>query len=99
MEGKQKPLVVNVSFSLRIVFDVATFALMLIHAILTLWGPAAFTTGNALSSFLDGLIAGAGWIGLVLGSIGGLALLTKRSATGSGEIILPYQITSISVSF
>lgn len=56
----------------------ATFALMLIHAILTLWGPAAFTTGNALSSLLDGLIAGAGWIGLVLGSIGGLALLTKR---------------------
>lgn len=57
----------------------ATFALTIIHAVLTLWGPAVFAAGGKLQLFLSGLIAGVGWPGLVLGIFGNLALFTRRA--------------------
>jgi len=57
----------------------ATFTLTILHAVLTLAGPAAFAAGSMPRFFLDGLIAGAGWFGLILGIFGNLALLTKRA--------------------
>ncbi|MEE9912270.1 MAG: hypothetical protein K4571_11175 [Deltaproteobacteria bacterium] len=57
----------------------ATFVLIIVHAVLTLSGSAAFSAGGTLRFFLDGLIVCAGWPGLILGSIGCLALLAKRT--------------------
>ena len=53
---------------------IATFGLLLLHAVLTLWGvvPAAGNTP------LENLIAVAGWGGLVLGNAGCLGLLYRR---------------------
>ncbi len=57
---------------------IATFGGLLFHAAFSLWG-APVSAGDGLSrSLLDGFIVVTGWSGLVLGSLGGLALMAKR---------------------
>jgi nitrate reductase gamma subunit len=56
----------------------ATFGFMLLNAVLILWTPAFFAAGSSWRFFLDGLIAASGWIGMIMGTVGSLALLYKR---------------------
>ncbi len=57
---------------------IATFGGLLLHASLTLWGSPVYAGGGLLRSLLDGYVVAAGWLGLILGCLGGLALMTKR---------------------
>ncbi|MBE0558360.1 MAG: respiratory nitrate reductase subunit gamma, partial [Proteobacteria bacterium] len=57
---------------------VATFGLLLLHALVILGSDYPAAPGGAVASLLGGLIAGTAWTGLILGSIGSLGLLYKR---------------------
>ena len=57
---------------------VAALGLLLLNACFALLGFSASADGSVWRSLLDCFIVAAGWIGLILGSAGGLALLAKR---------------------
>jgi nitrate reductase gamma subunit len=69
---------VSFPFHFGLYLMIATFALALLHAGLTLRGAAAFAAGSGLRALLDGLIVILGWGGLLLGTIGSLGLLYRR---------------------
>lgn len=71
---------VSFPFHFGLYLMIATFVLLLIHALLTLFGCAAFASGGAFRTLVDVLIVAAGWCGLVLGNIGCIGLLCKRWA-------------------
>lgn len=69
---------VSFPFHFGLYLMIATFVLLMVHAGFTLSGATVFAAGSALRTFLDGLIAIMGWMGLILGNIGSLGLLYKR---------------------
>ena len=71
---------VSFPFHFGLYLMIATFALMVLHSVLILWGKDAFVAGGAARSLLDSLIVLAGWIGLVLGVIGSAGTFCRRLA-------------------
>ena len=69
---------VSFPFHLGLYLMLATFVLLLLNAVLTLWNPAAFAEGSALRVGLGGLMVACGWIGLAAGVTGSLGLLYRR---------------------
>ncbi len=69
---------VSFPFHFGMYLMIATFGLLLLHAVITLGGFPAFTAGNADEALLSGLIAATGWSGLIMGNIGSLGILYKR---------------------
>jgi len=60
---------VSFPFHFGLYLMIATFALLVVHAGFTLWGGTVFAEGSALRALLKGLIAVAGWGGLILGNV------------------------------
>ncbi len=71
---------VSFPFHFGLYLMIATFGLLLLHALLTLWGMTALPRAASSRSLLDGLIVLTGWTGLILGNIGSLGLLYRRMA-------------------
>jgi nitrate reductase gamma subunit len=71
---------VSFPFHFGLYLMIATFGLLVLHALLVLWGGDAFPAGGAASSLLEGAIVLAGWTGLILGVIGSLGVLCRRLA-------------------
>ena len=69
---------VSFPFHLGLYLVLATFALFLISAGLTVWGPSIFAEGSVLKTALGGLAFICGWIGLAAGFFGSLGLLFTR---------------------
>ena len=69
---------VSFPFHFGLYLMIATFGLLLVNALVTLWSDYPAAPGGTIRSLLDGLVVGAGWTGLILGNIGSLGLLTKR---------------------
>jgi nitrate reductase gamma subunit len=69
---------VSFPFHFGLYLMVATFGLLLLHALLIIWGCTAFASGGAFRTLMDGLIAVAGWCGLIAGNIGSIGILYKR---------------------
>jgi nitrate reductase gamma subunit len=70
---------VSFPFHFGLYLMIAVFGLMVLQALLVLWGVAA-SIGGAIGSLLNGLIVFVGWIGLVLGVIGSVGMLCRRIA-------------------
>ncbi|PKN68797.1 MAG: hypothetical protein CVU54_13065 [Deltaproteobacteria bacterium HGW-Deltaproteobacteria-12] len=68
------------SFHAGLYLMLITFGLLVLHAVLLLWLPSIYIEGSSGRFFLGGLIAASAWIGLVVGTIGSLALINKRVA-------------------
>jgi len=68
---------VSFPFHLGLYLMMACFALLLLHACLTVWGGAVFAA-SMLNALLSGLISVVGWIGMIAGTIGSLGMLYKR---------------------
>jgi nitrate reductase gamma subunit len=71
---------VSFPFHFGLYLMIATFALLVLHALLVLWGGDAGQAGGAIRTLLNGLIVSVGWIGLVLGVIGSVGTLCRRLA-------------------
>ncbi|MCX5824979.1 MAG: respiratory nitrate reductase subunit gamma [Deltaproteobacteria bacterium] len=71
---------VSFPFHFGLYLMIATFGLLVLHALLVLWGEDGLPAGGAARSLLDGLIVLAGWTGLILGNIGSLGVLYRRLA-------------------
>lgn len=71
---------VSFPFHFGLYLILATFGLLMVHALVTLWSDDTAVSGGAVKSLLDSLIVILGWTGLILGSIGSLGLLYKRLA-------------------
>ena len=69
---------VSFPFHFALYLMIATFGLLLVHALVTLWNDYPAASRGIVKSLLDGLIFITGWTGLILGNIGGLGLLYKR---------------------
>jgi len=69
---------VSFPFHFGLYLMIATFGLLLVHALVTLWNDYPTASGGAIKSLLDILIVVTGWTGLILGNIGSLGLLYKR---------------------
>ena len=69
---------VSFPFHFGLYLMIATFGLLLVHALVTLWSDYPAASGGTIKSLLDGLIVVTGWTGLILGNIGSLGLLYKR---------------------
>jgi nitrate reductase gamma subunit len=69
---------VSFPFHFGLYLMIATFSLLLLHALLTLCSCAAFISCDACGTLLDGLITVTGWCGLIMGNIGSIGLLYKR---------------------
>jgi nitrate reductase gamma subunit len=65
-------------FHLGLYLMLATFVLLLISAVFTLWDFDAFAEGGVFRTIVDGLVVTAGWMGLIAGVLGSLGLLYKR---------------------
>ena len=65
-------------FHLGLYLMIATFGLLVVHALVILWSDDPAASDGITKSLLAGLIVGTGWTGLVLGNIGSAGLLTKR---------------------
>ncbi len=65
---------VSFPFHFGLYLMIATFSLMLVHAVLTLGGAA----GSAWGSLVAWLYSLTGWTGLILGTTGSLGLLFRR---------------------
>jgi nitrate reductase gamma subunit len=68
---------VSFPFHFGLYLIIATFGLLLVHA-LVLWTAEPAGAGGAIKSLLDGPIVLTGWAGPILGIIGSLGLLYKR---------------------
>lgn len=71
---------VSFPFHFGMYLMIATFALLILHACLSLWASSVVAPGATAGMVLNGLIIAVGWIGLILGNIGWLGVLTKRLA-------------------
>lgn len=69
---------VSFPFHLGLYLMMATFALLVIYAALTVSGSRVFAEGGIFRILTGGLTAACGWIGLVAGVIGSLGLLYQR---------------------
>ena len=68
---------VSFPFHFGLYLMIATFVLLLKHAVFTL-GSTAFVTGSTLRTLMDSLIVFLGWGGLILGIIGSVGLIYRR---------------------
>ena len=71
---------VSFPFHFGLYLMIATFALLVLHALLVLWGGDAGQAGGAARSLLDGATVLAGWTGLILGVIGSVGTFCRRLA-------------------
>lgn len=69
---------VSFPFHFGLYLMIATFALLVLHALLVLWGGGTFPADGTIRTLLDDLITVVGWTGLILGIIGSLGLLYRR---------------------
>jgi len=69
---------VSFPFHFGLYLMIATFGLLLLHALVILRSDDPAASSGIVQSLLDGLIVITGWTGLILGSIGGLGLLYRR---------------------
>jgi nitrate reductase gamma subunit len=69
---------ISFPFHFGLYLMIATFGLLLVHALVTLWNDYPAASGGAIQSLLNGLIVVTGWTGLILGNIGSLGVLYKR---------------------
>lgn len=69
---------VSFPFHFGLYLMIATFGLLLVNALLTLWKGPGFASSGTVKTILDSLIILTGWTGLILGNIGSLGLLRKR---------------------
>ncbi len=71
---------ISFPFHLGLYLMTAAALLLLLYAILTLWGGAVFATGGIVKTIMDGLISVIVWLGLIAGLIGCLGMFYKRLA-------------------
>ncbi len=71
---------VSFPFHFGMYLMIATFGLLLLHAVISLGGFPTFTAGGTAATLLSVLIATTGWSGLILGNIGSMGTLYKRLA-------------------
>jgi nitrate reductase gamma subunit len=71
---------VSFPFHFGLYLMIATFGLLLLHAVLTLWGSPVFAEGSSARSLLSGLIVCTGWTGLILGNMGSIGTFCRRLA-------------------
>jgi nitrate reductase gamma subunit len=71
---------VSFPFHFGLYLIIATFGLLLVHALAVLWNDSVASSSGAMRSLQSGLIVLTGWTGLILGNIGSLGLLYKRWA-------------------
>jgi len=69
---------VSFPFHFGLYLMIATFGLLLVNSLLTLWKGPVFASGGNVKTILDSLIVLTGWSGLILGNVGSLGLLYKR---------------------
>jgi nitrate reductase gamma subunit len=69
---------VSFPFHFGLYLMIATFGLLVVHALVILGSDYPAAPGGTIESLLDGLIVLTGWTGLVLGNIGSLGLLSRR---------------------
>lgn len=69
---------VSFPFHFGLYLMIAVFGFMVLNALL-LWGEVA-PAGSTIQTILNGLIVFLGWVGLVLGVIGGVGMLCRRIA-------------------
>lgn len=71
---------VSFPFHFGLYLMIATFGLMVFHALLVLWGGNTVPVGGVIRTLLNGLIVFMGWTGLVLGVIGSVGTFCRRIA-------------------
>jgi nitrate reductase gamma subunit len=69
---------VSFPFHFGLYLMIATFGLLVLHALFTLREVSAFATGSAMRTLLEAIIVSTGWAGLILGNVGSLGLLYRR---------------------
>jgi nitrate reductase gamma subunit len=69
---------VSFPFHFGLYLMIVTFGLLVLHALLVLWGVTAFAAGSAIKTLLDGLTVFTGWAGMILGNVGSLGLFCRR---------------------
>jgi nitrate reductase gamma subunit len=71
---------VSFPFHFGLYLMIATFVLLVLHALLVLWAGSAAPAGGAIRVFVNGLIVLAGWTGVILGTMGSVGTLCRRLA-------------------
>ncbi len=71
---------VSFPFHFGLYLMIVTFSLMVLHALVILWGGNTVLAGGAIGTLLNGLIVFMGWTGLVLGVIGSVGTFCRRIA-------------------
>jgi len=71
---------VSFPFHFGLYLMIATFALLILHALLVLGGGEAYVAGGVIGALLGGLIVFMGWTGLILGVVGSFGTLFRRLA-------------------
>ena len=69
---------ISFPFHFGLYLMIATFGLLLVNALVTLWSDHPAAPGGTIKTLLDGLIVVTGWTGLILGNIGSLGVFYKR---------------------
>jgi nitrate reductase gamma subunit len=71
---------VSFPFHFGLYLMIATFVLLVLNALVLLWGGDCLPAGGAARALLNGLIVLAGWTGLALGTMGSVGTLCRRMA-------------------
>jgi nitrate reductase gamma subunit len=71
---------VSFPFHFGLYLMIATFGLLVINALVALWGGNSLPAGGGVRGLLNGLIVLVGWTGLILGNIGGVGVFCRRLA-------------------
>jgi nitrate reductase gamma subunit len=71
---------VSFPFHFGLYLMITTIALLILHALLVLWGGETFVAGDAIGVLLGGLIVFTGWTGLILGVVGSFGTFFRRLA-------------------
>ena len=71
---------VSFPFHFGLYLMIVTFGLMVLHALVILWGGNTVPAGGAIRTLLHGFIVFTGWTGLVLGGIGSVGTFCRRLA-------------------
>ncbi|MDA8123637.1 MAG: respiratory nitrate reductase subunit gamma [Deltaproteobacteria bacterium] len=69
---------VSFPFHFGLYLMIATFAMLILHALFVLWAGDTAPAVGAIRTLLDGLIVFTGWIGLILGVIGSVGTHCRR---------------------
>jgi nitrate reductase gamma subunit len=71
---------VSFPFHFGLYLMIATFGLLVVNALVVLWGGSCLPPGGAARGLLGGLIVLTGWTGLILGTMGSVGTLCRRLA-------------------